>query len=174
MASQTYNDVTKFRYLPLESATFRFLDVMADTYAFHNLDAGSSFKLSPILQRDDLGMDIPVAYEFEGIFLPLHTSFPDLNTVLLKLQSLQVVEFDAYFKAAYEQQHGALMHIKFNTAEYTSATNSCLSSAIRANVELEQGDDNIPQLRITVKGLVTAAAWNTCLFKSANFSTVFW
>lgn len=172
MADTTIQDFTKFRYLPLYRARLRFSGSTSDVHNIADLDSNSDFSLTPIIKTDDKGMSIPVAYEFNSTLISSYNTFKDYNTMLGLIGTKDVVEFSIYWQAMYGQTHGALMTCTFNTPDFSIAS-SCACSAIRATFSQQQ-NETLPELKIEVRGIMTAAAWHACLYPSANFITSFW
>lgn len=147
MASQTYNDFSEWKQIPLKSIILNF---ESEYHEFKNLTSESTFHFRNIKRTDDCGGTRNVGLKYSGRFLIAETNFetmmPALNAISTQIPDRVSLDFESVT----EQENGGRMAFLIDV---TQANISDKSFSWEIMVK-----DNNPILIITIEGSSTLDA----------------
>lgn len=118
MANYVFNDMSRWRIIPLDTVTFQ---IGADYFSFYNLKSASQFSFSQILRSNDKGLTQAVAYRWKLDALLLQNDVHTLREYLHRFstEALNPSETIIHLQAIQEQVNGSALTFVFNAASPT-------------------------------------------------------
>ncbi len=142
--NDTFNDLTKWKQIPIESVIFTTQN--AGNITFYNFEEDSNWSIDQILEENDRGGQTAVGYLFNCTLNPIQTNFQDMKDFLKDVARNPIIDFDLSLKPS------SINPLHNGASAWISADNDALVRTWNVTFKIDIKDGN-PRLSIIIKGV---------------------